>query len=160
MNITAPYVTDTRGSLTVQVDPSGLAPGVHYASVRAFDSARPDKGALFSVPVTVVVAEPVADTDASVVYAGQRFAPGTVQRRFVAVPRDATWAVVRIALDSRDGVAAAPANARFVLHAVQTLPQLSCKSSEFHKMIDLYETAEAPLVFAVRVSPGHKASEN
>ena len=43
-------------------------------------------------------------------------------------------------------------NARFIVHAVQLVPELNCKAGmEFYKLIDLHEHPNAPLAFAVKV---------
>lgn len=49
----------TSRNFTVFVDPTGLEPGVHSAYVQAIDVKKPDKGALFEIPVTVVIKEPL-----------------------------------------------------------------------------------------------------
>ena len=132
---------------SIKVDPSALPPGVHYTSVKAFDSACLEKGFVFEIPITVVKPEAVG-SDTQIAYTKQFFRPGEIQRRFISVPRGATWAVLKIDLENKDEETS---NARFVVHAVQTLPQLNCKTSEFHKMVDLHETTDAPLSFAVKV---------
>ena len=40
---------------SVQLDPCALPEGLHVASVTAFDEANPHKGAVFELPVTVIV---------------------------------------------------------------------------------------------------------
>lgn len=43
-------------------------------------------------------------------------------------------------------------NARFIVHAVQLVPELNCKAGmEFYKLIDLQEQSNTPLAFAVKV---------
>ena len=43
-------------------------------------------------------------------------------------------------------------NARFIVHAVQLMPELNCKAGmEFYKLIDLHEHPNSPLAFAVKV---------
>ena len=58
--------------------------------------------------------------------------------------------VVSIHLENQDVEAS---NARFVLHAVQLVPDLNCKSgTEYFKLVNLQEQAsEGNLAFAVKV---------
>lgn len=60
------------------------------SSVKAYDSTCPEKGAVFEVPVTVVKPEPMTQNE--ITFSKQHFASGDIQRRFIAVPKDATWA--------------------------------------------------------------------
>ncbi|XP_057365075.1 tripeptidyl-peptidase 2-like [Daphnia carinata] len=130
---------------SVKVDPTGLAPGVHYTSIKAYDSVCPEKGAVFEVPVTIVKPETVRN---EVSYLKQHFTPGDIQRRFVNVPEGASWAVLTINLENLEAEAN---NARFIVHAVQLMPELNCKAGmEFYKLIDLHEHPNTPLAFAVK----------
>ena len=38
----------------MKVDARGLNPGAHYGEIQGFDSDSPHRGALFTVPVTVI----------------------------------------------------------------------------------------------------------
>lgn len=42
-------------SFSIRLDPTGLPPGAHYATVDGIDSKDPKRGPLFQVPVTVIV---------------------------------------------------------------------------------------------------------
>ncbi|XP_013068571.2 tripeptidyl-peptidase 2-like isoform X1 [Biomphalaria glabrata] len=42
-------------TFTVKVDPRGLAEGIHYAEIRAFESENIERGPLIRIPITVVV---------------------------------------------------------------------------------------------------------
>lgn len=130
---------------SVKVDPTGLACGVHYASVRAYDVTCVEKGAVFELPITVVKPEPLHQ----LVDCRQHFKSGDIQRRFVTVPDGATWAELRLQLDNKETESN---NARFIVHAVQLVPQLNCKTFEFDKLVDLHELAGAPLTFSVRAA--------
>ena len=41
-------------SFKIEVDPTNLPPGVHTAQVIGYDASRRERGAMFSVPITVV----------------------------------------------------------------------------------------------------------
>nr|CAH0110775.1 unnamed protein product [Daphnia galeata] len=130
---------------SVKVDPTGLSSGVHYTSIKAYDSSCPEKGAVFEVPITVVKPETVHNETS---YNKQHFAAGDIQRRFINVPEGASWAVLTINLENLEAEAN---NARFIVHAVQLVPELNCKAGmEFYKLIDLHEHPNAPLAFAVK----------
>ena len=45
----------TTRLVSVMVDPTSLPPGVHSAYVKGYDTACPDKGAIFEIPIHVVV---------------------------------------------------------------------------------------------------------
>ena len=45
----------TTRLVSVMVDPTSLPPGVHSAYVKGYDTACPDKGAIFEIPIHVVI---------------------------------------------------------------------------------------------------------
>lgn len=121
------------------------------------------------MPVTVVKPETVHN---EISYKKQHFAAGDIQRRFINVPEGASWAgkgkQTNIFHDKRnyrirnllpivltinlENLEAEANNARFIVHAVQLVPELNCKAGmEFYKLIDLHEHPNAPLAFAVKV---------
>jgi len=62
--------------------------------VKAFDcTSSPEKGPIFEVPVTVVKPEIV---EREISFMKRNFAPGDIQRHFIKVPKDATWAGIII----------------------------------------------------------------
>ena len=82
-------------SFVVRVDPSGLAPGVHFARVQASDATDASRGPLFSLPVTVVVPEPPAPPNEPTRFELDLL-PGAPARRFLSAPADAEWATVKL----------------------------------------------------------------
>ncbi|MCK4341305.1 MAG: S8 family serine peptidase [Phycisphaerae bacterium] len=79
--------------LSVKVDPTRLPPSVHYAEIRGYDSACPERGPLFRLPITVIRPEWL-DEDEYAWEESYTFEPEQVERRFLAVPAGATWADV------------------------------------------------------------------
>ncbi|GJP41683.1 hypothetical protein CLOM_g1324 [Closterium sp. NIES-68] len=84
----------------VRVDPSSLPAGLHYAELRAIDTANEWQGTLFRVPITVV--KPVALPNPAVPH---RFPfgmlqPGDVHRTFLVVPQGAAWAEIHLHISS------------------------------------------------------------
>lgn len=82
-------LTSKPGRFEVKVDPTGLEPGVHTAEVQAFDETNLDAGAVFTVPVTVVIPHALDHTQLNETVEFER---GRTVRRFVDVPHGATWA--------------------------------------------------------------------
>ena len=117
-------------------------------SVKAYDSSCPEKGPVFEVPITVVKPEVMSLNE--ITFSKQHFASGDIQRRFIAVPKHATWAVLSINLENKSIEAN---NARFMVHALQMVPERNCKAGmEFQKFVELHEKAHIPLAFSVRVT--------
>ncbi|KAL1508071.1 hypothetical protein AB1Y20_007665 [Prymnesium parvum] len=89
-------------SFTVRVDPTRLAPGAHFARVQAFDIADPSRGALFSLPVTVIIPHsapppPADDADAHPpIEFPIQLRGGLPVRRFVSAPAAAEWATLKL----------------------------------------------------------------
>lgn len=80
--------------MTVEVDPTRLRPGVHYAEIRGYDSTVPERGPLFRLPVTVIKPQML---DPECTWQDElTFEPGHIERRFLAVPRGATWVDFRV----------------------------------------------------------------
>ncbi|CAL4069880.1 unnamed protein product [Meganyctiphanes norvegica] len=129
----------------VSIDPRGLERGRVYSTcVRAYNSAKPDKGVMFEVPITVVV--PLLDLDRGYHYEGspELFRAGQGRRLFIQVPQQATWASVTLKASHADKCQ------RFTFHAVQLKPNCSVKTLEFYKTVNLSANESTTLVFAVR----------
>ncbi len=131
----------------VQVDPTGLEPGVHSAYVKAFDALNPDKGALFEVPITVVRPEPLLLQPRPYLEAKEViFAPGDIKRHFVKAPEGSSWALIKVISNEK------AATGKFVLHTVQLCPSKSVMNLNFEKMFSLSENGEWS--YAIPVLPG------
>ncbi|XP_043246717.1 tripeptidyl-peptidase 2-like [Amphibalanus amphitrite] len=123
------HMNSTR-NFAVKVDARSLPEGVHATSIRAFDADQPERGALFEVPVTVVVpiqldaADPQLERTLSL-------QPGQLQRLFIQVPDAASSAAVTLKSLEQEK------DHRFVIHALQAVPHMSSKSCEFYKMAGL-----------------------
>ena len=103
------FLTGGRGqSFEIEVDPTGLETGVHYAEVVGVDADAPEAGALFRVPVTVVKSGDALQQEVTLV-------GGEMRRWFYEVPVGATWAELEI---EADGIADPR---RVVVHAMAML---------------------------------------
>ncbi|OQV18364.1 Tripeptidyl-peptidase 2 [Hypsibius exemplaris] len=129
-------VSTGKKGFKVEVKTSGLRPGLHTASVHAHDATKPEKGPIFSVPVTVCVAD--RKVDWTVEQSGVVFKPGHPVRQFIQVPKGATWAEWRLQLvDYQDqnpstAVDSVPAM-NFEYHAVQVADSSQYKSHMFRE---------------------------
>ncbi|KAL1392834.1 hypothetical protein pipiens_012189 [Culex pipiens pipiens] len=125
-------------TISVKVDPTGLSVGVHRASIKAYDSACPEKGVLFEVPITVV--QPIVVDPKTLEYTASEAIsckPNTILRNFFLVPRYATWAVLEmISADTNDTV-----GGKFLIHTMQILPMKYCKAQETQKILPVNSVA-------------------
>ncbi len=76
-------------SFEVQVDPTILEEGCHFAEIVAWDSEQISSGPLFFVPVTIVKASSV---ELKTKYENLDFKPATVWRKFIQTSPDACFA--------------------------------------------------------------------
>lgn len=118
-------------AFNVKIDPSNMAPGVHSARIRAYDSTCVEKGTLFEVPITVV--QPVVIDNAKFEYknAVDKCRPNTIIRDFILVPKNATYAILEM-------VSGDPNNkvgGKFLVHTMQLLPAKYCKALETQKIL-------------------------
>lgn len=132
-------------TIEVNVDPTGLTPDVHSASIKAYDSKNIEKGVLFEIPVTVVQPEVQHDENSNIFFSGTPILckPNTIIRKFLVVPNDATWAVLRIvatdAIDQNCG--------KFLIHTMQILPHKFCKALETQKILPVHNENETVHAF-------------
>eukprot|EP00903_Cladosiphon_okamuranus_P011552 g10875.t1 len=134
-------------AFVIAVDPTRLAPGLHYTSIEGYDVAAPGKGPMFRVPLTALiptrpeyVTVPKGGLTAQLVGAqdgGSGYGPGKVVRRFVHPPHGASWMDVEVK-DCRE-VANAPDGTRrmMVLHCQQLLPHTPHRDAECHKYMNM-----------------------
>ncbi|XP_015173140.1 PREDICTED: tripeptidyl-peptidase 2 isoform X4 [Polistes dominula] len=132
-------------SFAINIDGSSLPEGVHAASIRAYDVTNIAKGPVFQIPITVVqpMVLPKAALLPDLTYTNVLFKSNTIQRHFILVPEDATWAVLKIKSTDKDK------NSRFIFHSIQLKPRLACKTLELNKMIGVTPQSECVQPFAV-----------
>ncbi len=129
-------------SMRVRVDPTKLAPGVHYEEIRGYDSTARGRGPLFRVPVTVI--KPIDPPDDGHGWSETlSFKPGQIERRFFTVPHGATWANLHVRTSSKDE------ERLLVVHAQQLLPGRHFKATNFEAWLRMGHDAEAVRSFAV-----------
>lgn len=131
-------------SFYVKVDPVGLAPGVHYAEIQAFDTKSPQRGFIFSVPITVIKPEMVSEeSEYTVENDKHMFKPGEIVRRFFHVPDNATWAEIELANHTIEQ------SGRFIVHGIQVIPQKAFRNNEFYKFVTLPANNKGTFAFPV-----------
>ncbi|XP_047041044.1 tripeptidyl-peptidase 2 [Helicoverpa zea] len=135
--------------ITVRVDTTGLPPGPHFTSIKAYDVSCIEKGPVFRVPVTVLQPQPLrvqAPAPPCLHEKNVLFRPATIVRHFVIPPQEATWAVLKISTESKEKTG------RFLIHTMQLLPKRSCRCHEMQKMINV--TAETPTILPFQIVGG------
>lgn len=114
-------------------------------SIKAYDVERPERGPVFRVEVTVVQPQAVDLLKPELKVIGEIFEPNTIRRHFVFVPEEVTWATIRLRAQEPNQ------SGRFVVHCIQLRPKKTCKTIEYHKMVNVCAEAEATLSFQVKV---------
>lgn len=143
-------VTSHGQMFGVRVELNDVPHGASFGEIQGFDPNDRERGPLFRLPVTVVRAErgvhqPRATADWKEPFSTE-FAPGQIERRFFAVPENATWAELRLQLDpSTDPVS----ERNFMVHAVQVLPGETYRDHEFKTQAIVRHDREMRLVFPV-----------
>ncbi|XP_036331193.1 tripeptidyl-peptidase 2 [Rhagoletis pomonella] len=140
-------------SMSVKIDPTGLQPGVHTAIISAYDSNCVQKGALFEIPVTVVQPHTVNCSESRTFHCSSakndgsiEFQPNTIQRDFILVPNNATWAVLKMRSTDKNRENDV---GRFFVHTMQILPKSSCRMLETMKILAVNSENETTLHFPV-----------
>lgn len=114
----------------VKVDPTALSTNqFHYGEILGYDTAAPDRGPLFRIPVSVV--KPIVPQNGSLTIRNKEFEPGEIMREFVHVPEGTSF--VKLELRSKAPVDTSPA--RFMLHLLQILPQRSQKHKQTYTFL-------------------------
>ena len=90
-----PSASSRPHNFAVRLAPAELAPGAHFARVRAMDATDRARGPLFSLPVTVIVPHADAATEGTLNF-NLSLAGGKPARRFLATPASAEWATVKL----------------------------------------------------------------
>lgn len=129
---TAPWINATgvaflnanNDGLRVEVDPTGLTPGVHSAAIVLTDADRPERGELVRVPVTVTKPLTVNDETKRLGFRRLSQQAGEIERVFVEVPEGATWADIVLRRLDED------TNRLVVVHGLQLRDEQSFPSIE------------------------------
>ncbi|ORX58714.1 subtilisin-like protein, partial [Hesseltinella vesiculosa] len=116
------YLHSGGNTFPIKVDPTALSTSeFHFGEVLGYDTACPDRGPLFRIPVSVV--KPSVTSTGSISYEKVEYGPGDIIRRFVHVPEGATHCELTLRARAPQGTSPA----RFMLHLLQLIP---CKSQK------------------------------
>ncbi|KAJ3251446.1 tripeptidyl-peptidase II Tpp2 [Chytriomyces hyalinus] len=125
----------------VDVDPTGLAPGLHVGRIFGFDSNAKETGdnavPLFEIPVTVCKAENDGGNSNGLalrVFKGLTFGSGDIVRRYLDVPHGANFATLTIKTRDRIG------NALFMIQFGQLHQNIASTVFETRARVNLSST--------------------
>lgn len=127
----------------IRVDPSQLAPGLHTASVKGYDSENPGHE-LFDVPITVT--KPEIPREATVRYS-TTLKSGSIERNFLHVPEGATWVEARFRSQNHGSPGT---SAKFWAHLVTLEPQQRLSHVEQAFVLALAENEPVVKKFSVK----------
>ncbi|ETN14421.1 hypothetical protein PPTG_07472 [Phytophthora nicotianae INRA-310] len=115
----------------VLVKTKHLTAGEHYGEIVAYDTKNEARGALFTIPVTVIKPEDAK----SVVTYQTKFQPGDISRRFFTPAQDSTWAdIIFSRANENDREVESNASGKlYMFDALQFQPFVRQSSSSFHK---------------------------
>ena len=136
-------LTSGGDTISIRVDPTELPVGAHFATVNGYDASDPKRGPLFRVPVTVIKATDLSRDDGRSWTRSLRFTPGRISRNFLAVPRDATWADLKIRPRGIDN------SRRLIVHTVQQLPRQSFRELNNRSYLTIKPDSETVHSFKV-----------
>ena len=138
-------MNNSQSSFEILLNKSGLRAGCHYGEVQGHDLSQRELGPLFRVPVTIIVAE--ALNKSSIAEMGcLSYEQGGRKRWFYSVPHGASWA--RLSLESTDKE---NRSVRYVVHAMQILPESAPCEHQFQKYLTLNSSSQkTEVVFKVQ----------
>ncbi|XP_026279947.1 tripeptidyl-peptidase 2 [Frankliniella occidentalis] len=130
-------------TISIRIDPTSLPTGVHTTSVKAYDSSCVEKGPVFRIPITLVQPHvfPADQEKKELVFTDVVLKPSQMQRHYILVPENATWAVIKLLANDKCNVR---------LHTLQLRPRKTSKSNQYHKSIQLIPSIESVHSFAVK----------
>jgi tripeptidyl-peptidase-2 len=145
----------------VEINPTALPPGLHYAEIVGVDTTAEWRGALFRIPITItkplVMSNP--DVTAGMMDLGRfEFVPGKEQRRFVAVPEGATWAELKMNYPLNDNNSTTTVTSgqhipkSYMVRATQLAPQTRYSDTEHRSFVQL--TPGSDHIASLAVLPG------
>ncbi|XP_057301280.1 tripeptidyl-peptidase 2-like isoform X1 [Hydractinia symbiolongicarpus] len=124
-------MTNTARSFPLLIQKSGLKPGCYYAEVQGIDLAHKTLGPVFRIPISVIIPERVESKNEIINIGKLDFKPGDRKRFFYFVPQSATWATLKLkSLEKEKDI-------RYVVHAVQLVPDAAFVENEFERYISL-----------------------
>jgi len=140
-------------TFSVRLNTTALPPGVHFATVDGIEASDPDRGSLFSVPISVVIPhskfiskgkpEFKLNDDEHVrlkengldIETTFELVQGVANRRFITAPRGAEYATIK---PKSSNPAASPTAPRVLLHAIPfvrgDMPNSECQLKKLYQV--------------------------
>lgn len=135
-------LTNMSRSLSIRIDPTSLPTGVHTTSVKAYDSSCVEKGPVFRIPITLV--QPYVFPEhqkPELVCKDVVFKPSQMNRHYILVPENATWAVIRLLANEKSNIR---------LHTLQLRPRKTSKTNQYLRSLQLSSNIEQTHCVAVK----------
>jgi tripeptidyl-peptidase II len=120
------FLMNNGRSFKIDVDPTGLAPGLHTAQVIGVDASQSKRRVLFTVPITI--AKPLDET-LHLELGTLEFSSGEIKRFFAMPPPGCTW--MDITITDKRNVESEGNSRLFSLHTIQLLPHASWRDFEY-----------------------------
>jgi tripeptidyl-peptidase-2 len=124
-------VMNNGRSFKIEVDPTKLPHGVHTANVNGRVAGQPDRGVIWSLPITVI--KPLGEAQV-IERSNIELKPTEIVRYFVVPPEGSTWMDVTVR-DCRDSNETS--SRLYVLHTVQLLPHAAYRDHAEQKYLNL-----------------------
>jgi tripeptidyl-peptidase-2 len=121
-----------QGAFKIFIDPTKLEPGLHCANVKGYDAQNPERGPLFSVPITIT--KPV-QADGTTTTETISFQRGDTRRIFVTPPDGATWMDIGLKINKLEP---ATSKSLVLIHTVQMLPFQKHQNTESKNYVQLF----------------------
>ncbi|XP_031502252.1 tripeptidyl-peptidase 2 isoform X2 [Nymphaea colorata] len=109
-------LTNNGRTFNIVINPTNLSHGLHYFEVYGTDCRLPWRGSLFRVPITVIKPLTLQDKPPIISFTGMAFSPGYIERKFIKVPKGATWVEATMRTSGFDTAR------RFFINVVQICP--------------------------------------
>jgi tripeptidyl-peptidase II len=138
----------------VKIDPSKLPAGMHFAEIVGCDSATNSAGPMFRVPITIVIPEKLGCDGVRGTLGELNLNPGSIMRRFVAVPEGAQWLDLIITGGNLYGGSDDDDNSRiYMLHCQHVVYQHAHRDVSLKSSFRM--TATSTVARRMVVHPGH-----
>ncbi|XP_027363708.1 tripeptidyl-peptidase 2-like isoform X2 [Abrus precatorius] len=109
-------LTHNGRTFNIFVDPTNLCDGLHYYEVCGTDCKAPWRGPVFRIPITIIKSVAVTNRPPQASFSKMLFHPGHIERKYIEVPRGASWVEATMNASSFDTAR------RFFVDTIQICP--------------------------------------
>jgi len=138
-------------TFSIEVDPTALESGLYTTQLTGYDATDPDKGALFSFPITIVKPTALPPNEPSPNLGQMNFGPAETYRFFLTPPAGATFMDITVK-DCRKAAGDDASSRLMVLHTMQLFPHTPYRDREMQTY--LRTTPGSEKVSTVKVEGG------